>query len=287
MYYLFYGFVWLITWLPLRVLYLLSDFCFLIVYYVVGYRKKVVRRNISNSFPDKTDKELKRIERRFYRYFCDLFVESIKLMHISPKQMNRRMRYINGEIIAEQYAKGKSVMLMTSHYGNWEWTSTFSMFYPDKPVYQIYRRLKNKGFDQFMYQLRTRFGAKNIEKNNTLRTMVRLRQDSQLGMFGMLSDQTPSWNNIHYWTDFLHQDTPMITGTESLARKFDYPVVYISVTRRKRGYYDCELIPISLEPKQTKEFEITETYARMLEDSINRAPEYWLWTHKRWKHKRK
>lgn len=286
MYYIFYGFVWLITWLPLRVLYLLSDFCFLIVYYVVGYRKKVVRRNLQKSFPDQTEKERKRIERRFYRYFCDLFVETLKLMHMSPKQMNKRMKYINGEIIAEQYAKGKSVMLMTSHYGNWEWTSSFSMFYPDKPVYQIYRQLKNKKFDKFMYSLRTRFGAKNIEKRNTLRAMVNLRKEGQLGMYGMLSDQTPSPANIHYWTNFLNQDTPMLTGTEQLARKFGYPVLYISVRRQKRGYYHCEFIPISLEPEKTEEFEITEMYARMLEDAINQAPEYWLWTHKRWKHAR-
>ena len=284
MYYIFYGFVWLIAWLPLRVLYLLSDFCYLILYYLVGYRKKVTRANLKNSFPDKTKKEQRKIERRFYRYFCDLFVETLKLMHISPKQMNRRMVYINSEIIAEQYAKGRSVMVMTSHYGNWEWTSSFSQFYPDKPVYQVYRRLKNQNFDKFMYSLRTGFGAKNIEKNETLRAMVHLKKDNKLCMFGMLSDQTPSRNNIHYWTKFLNQDTPVITGTEYLARKFDYPVVYISVTRQKRGYYRCEFIPITLEPKDTTDFEITERYTRMLESAIEKAPEYWLWTHKRWKH---
>lgn len=286
MYYVFYVFAWLITWLPLRVLYLLSDFCYVLLYYVVGYRKQVTRMNLAHSFPDKSEKERRTIERRFYRYFCDLFVETLKLMHMSAKQMNRRMKYVNGEVIAEQYARGRSVMLMTSHYGNWEWTSSFSQFYPDKPVYQVYRRLKNKGFDRFMYDLRTRFGARNIEKHDVLRAMVRLKRDGQLCMFGMLSDQTPSPANIHYWTEFLHQDTPVLTGTEQLARKFDYPVFYISVTRLKRGYYQCELIPIALEPKEMQEFEITERYSRMLEQVIERAPQYWLWTHKRWKHKR-
>ncbi len=286
MYYIFYGFAWLITWLPLRVLYLLSDFCFLILYYIIGYRKKVTRTNLRNSFPDKTDKEILRTERRFYRYFCDLFVETLKLMHMSKKQMNRRMVYMNMQVITDQYARGRSIMLMTSHYGNWEWTSSFSQFYPDKPVYQVYRRLKNKNFDKFMYSLRMRFGAKNIEKHETLRAMVRLRNENKLCMFGMLSDQTPSRNNIHYRTHFLNQDTPAITGTEQLARKFNYPVVYVSVTRPKRGYYKCDIIPISLEPKDTKEFEITEKYTRMLEAAIEKAPEYWLWTHKRWKHKR-
>ncbi|NDV45637.1 hypothetical protein D0T49_01050 [Paludibacter sp. 221] len=287
MYYIFYAFAWVITLFPLRVLYLLSDFCFLILYYIVGYRKKVTRTNLRNSFPEKSEKERRKIERRFYRYFCDLFVETLKLMHMSKKQMNRRMVYINGEFMAEQYAKGKSVMLMTSHYGNWEWTSSFSMFYPDKPVYQVYRRLKSKNFDRFMYSLRVRFGAKNIEKNETLRAMVRLRNESKLCMFGMLSDQTPSPNNIHHRVNFLNQDTPVITGTEQLAKKFDYPVVYVSVTRVKRGYYKCEVVPIAVEPTKMKEFEITEIYTRMLEDAIRKAPEYWLWTHKRWKHKRK
>ncbi len=286
MYYLFYAFAWLIAWLPLRVLYLLSDICFLILYYLVGYRKKVVRTNLEKSFPEKTKGERQRIEHRFYRYFCDLFVETIKLMHMSPRQMNKRMKYINGEIIAEQYARGKSVMLMTSHYGNWEWTSSFSLFYPDKPVYQVYRQLKNRNFDRFMYLLRIHFGAKNIEKKSTLRKMLQLRKEGRLCMFGMLSDQTPSPANIHYWTNFLNQNTPAITGTEQLARKFDYPVVYISVTRQKRGYYHCELIPISLNSAETEEFEITEKYTRMLEEAIRKAPEYWLWTHKRWKHAR-
>lgn len=287
MYYIFYGFVWLITWLPLRVLYLLSDFMFLLVYYVVRYRKKVTRRNLTNSFPDKTQKELRKIERRFYRYFCDLFVETLKLIHISKKQINRRMVYKNTEYIGKLYETGRSVMLMTSHYGNWEWTSSFSQFYPDKPVYQIYRRLKNKNFDKFMYDLRVRFGARNIEKHNVLRSMLSLRKEGQLGMFGMLSDQTPSPANIHYWTKFLNQDTPMLTGTEQLARKFDYPLIYVDVKRIKRGYYECDIVPLCDDPQKTSEFEITEKYARLLENTINRAPEYWLWTHKRWKYANK
>ena len=284
MYYIFYGFAWLITWLPLRVLYLLSDFCYLILYFIVGYRKKVTRRNITNSFPEKSEKEIRKIERRFYRYFCDLFVETLKLMHMSKKQMNKRMVYINGDYIQKLYDTGRSVMLMTSHYGNWEWTSSFSQFYPDKPVYQIYRRLKNKNFDKFMYNLRTRFGARNIEKHNILRSMVSLKKNGQLCMFGMLSDQTPSPNNIHYWTKFLHQDTPMLTGTEQLARKFNYPLVYVDVKRVKRGYYECMVVPLCDEPTKTTDLEITEKYAKLLEEAINQAPEYWLWTHKRWKH---
>ncbi len=286
MYYLLYAVTWVVTCLPLRVLYLFSDLLYVLIYHVAGYRQSVVRTNLSNAFPEKSEKERRAIERKFYRYLCDLFVETLKLLHMSPKQMNRRMVYVNGEMVAKQYARQRCIMLMTSHYGNWEWTSSFSQFYPDKPVYQVYRRLKNKGFDRFMYVLRTRFGAKNVEKHDVLRTMVRNRNEGRLCMYGMLSDQTPSPANIHYWTDFLRQDTPMLTGTEQLARKFDYPVFYISVERVKRGYYRCELLPLCTEPKETSKHEITERYARMLEQAIERAPQYWLWTHKRWKHKR-
>jgi len=288
MFYLFYGFIWLITWLPLGVLYLFSDFFFLLVYFVAGYRKKVVRENLNNSFPTKTEKEKRKIERQFYRFFCDLFIEILKEMHMSKAEICRRMTMGNLDEVLEQTAKGKSVMLMTAHYGNWEWTSAISAYCPQESlVYAVYRRLKNKNSDSFIYSLRSKLGAINIEKSNLVRTMIRLKKEGKPGMFGMISDQTPSRGHIHYWTDFLNQDTATLNGTEQLARKFDYPVFFARITRKKRGYYHCELIPISLEPKLTPEFEITETYMRLLEKTIIDQPAYWLWSHRRWKNGRK
>jgi KDO2-lipid IV(A) lauroyltransferase len=287
MFHIFYAFIWLITWLPLRVLYVLSDFFYLIVYYVVGYRKKVVRRNLTHSFPHKSTKELRKIERRFFRYFCDVFIETLYEMHMSKTEILRRFQFINPELITAQYAKGKSVLIMTAHYGNWEWASAFSLVLPKKNIlYGIYKKLSNKHFDKLMYDLRLKFTGKNIETQDLLRTMVRLKNSDELSSFGMISDQTPTARTAHHWMMFLNQDTPVLLGTEQLAKKFDYPVFYCQINRVKRGYYTCEFLPIAMEPKLTAEFEITEKYMRLLEQKIEAEPEYWLWTHKRWKHKR-
>lgn len=288
MFSIFYAIIWVVTWLPLWCLYLLSDFLFILVYFIVGYRKPIVRKNLKNSFPNKDSKELKSIERKFYRFFCDLFIESLYEMHISKKEMLKRMNFSNIDIILEQYEKGKSCMLMTAHYGNWEWASGLSLLLPDEnPSFNIYKRLKNKNFDALMCELRAKCNGRNVEKNDLLRTMIQLKQKSQVAMFGMISDQSPQGSNVNYWTDFLHQDTAVFTGTEVLARKFDYPVFYASITRKKRGYYNLEFIPIAMEPAKTAEFEITEKYIRLLEESIQSQPAYWLWSHKRWKQKRK
>ncbi|MFA5046300.1 MAG: lysophospholipid acyltransferase family protein [Paludibacter sp.] len=287
MFYILYAFIWLVTWLPLWVLYIFSDIFYLIIYYLAGYRKKVVRSNLENSFPQKTKKEILRIERRFYRYFCDLFVETLYEMHMSKKEVLRRIDLGNVEPILEQYKKGKSIMLMTAHYGNWEWASALSLVLPkESPLHSIYKQLTSKKFDSLMFELRSKYTGGNIEKKDLLRTMVRMKNEGVVAMFGMISDQTPTGNSIHYWTQFLNQDTPVLLGTEQLAKKFDYPVFYLHINRTKRGYYKCEYHAVTLEPKLTAEFEITETYMRILEKEIEAAPEYWLWTHRRWKYHR-
>ena len=287
MFYILYAFLWLITWIPLRLFYIVSDISFPVVYYLVRYRRGVVRMNIEKSFPEKTEKERREIEIKFYRFFCDLFVEIIYEMHVSEKEIHRRMTYGNLPAILEQNALSKSVMIMTAHYGNWEWTLAFALFSPENyPSNPIYKRLRNSHFDKLTYQLRSKYGAKLIEKKDLLRVMFRLQKGKEVANFWMISDQTPNNHSIHYWTNFLNQDTPAIVGTEQLARKFDYPVFYADITRIKRGYYHCEFIPISLEPTKTKEFEITENYMRLLEKSIEAHPEFWLWSHRRWKFQR-
>jgi KDO2-lipid IV(A) lauroyltransferase len=287
MFYILNAFVWLITWIPLRLLYVFSDISFPIVYYIVRYRRAVVRLNLENSFPDKSEKEKRAIERRFYQFFCDLFVETVYEMHISEKEIHRRMTFGNLKEILEQNAKNKSVMIMTAHYGNWEWTLAFSLFSPENyPSNPIYKRLRNSRFDKLMHQLRSRYGARLIEKNDLMRVMFRLKKENEVGNFWMISDQTPNGRNIHLWTPFLNQDTPTVTGTEQLARKFDYPVFYADINRIKRGYYHCEFIPISMEPTKTIEFEITKNYMKLLQCSIEAHPEFWLWSHRRWKFKR-
>ena len=287
MFSIFYGFIWLITWLPLRVLYLFSDLFYLIIYYIVPYRKKLTRENLKNAFPEKSKKELRKIERRFYRFFCDLFIETIYQVHMSEAEVRRRFDLGNIDLITQQYALGKSVLNMTAHYGNWEWGSSLSLLLPpESPMQNVYKKLSNKKFDKLMSNLRSKYKGQNIEAQDLMRSMIRLRNENKISTFAMISDQSPFLFHIHHWMTFLNQETPVIIGTEQLAKKFDYPVIYTHVIRVKRGYYRCEYYPVSLNPKATADYEITETYMRILEEKINERPEYWLWTHKRWKHKR-
>ena len=281
-------FVKVISKLPFAVLFGISDFLYLIVYYIIGYRKNVVRLNLKNSFPEKTVEERRKIERDFYRHFCDLIFEGIKTQSISREEMAVRMKYIDYEPAIAHYKEGRSVMLITSHFGNWEWLCSFPMFLPeDKPVYQVYKEQKDKVSGRIIGEIRSQFGGKNVEMKNLYRSLIHMKQDGKLGMFGMISDQSPKFHSIHYWANFLNQDTAMIDGTEQIARKFNYPVYYIEVKKVKRGYYTCTFVPISTEPKDTSENEITEKYVRLLEKTIQDQPAYWLWSHKRWKHKRK
>jgi KDO2-lipid IV(A) lauroyltransferase len=287
MFYILYPFIWLVTWLPLRVLYVFSDIFYLIIYYIIPYRKKLVRANLKNSFPEKTDDEISKIEKKFYRFFCDTFIETLYILHMSESEMKRRFDVGNIQMIKDYYAQGKSVMIMTAHYGNWEWGSSFSLGLPtESPVYNIYKRLSNKAFGDLMNDLRSRFGGRSVEMKELLRKMVNLRSEGKLVSFAMISDQRPRKRTIHYWTRFLNQDAPVFVGTEQLAKKFDYPVIYIHINRVKRGYYHCEYFPIADEPLKTGEFEITEKYIRILEQKIKEEPAYWLWTHKRWNHKK-
>jgi KDO2-lipid IV(A) lauroyltransferase len=286
MYRISFALLWLVTLLPLRVLYLFSDFLYPIIYYVARYRRTIVRGNIDNSFPEKSEKERLKIEKQFYRFFCDLFIETLKQLHFSQAEMSKRITFENVDMVLDQYAQGKSIMLMTAHYANWEWISSMSMYLPaDKALHPIYKRLTSKGSDLLMNKLRAKYGGTNIEKSSLLRTMVRMKSKQQIGAFGMVSDQTPP-RNFQFSVEFLHQKTPMFTGSEELSKKFDYPVFYAKLKRIKRGYYHCELIPISMEPNNTAEHEITEKYMSELEKQIQETPHLWLWTHKRWKYVR-
>ena len=288
MYHILYAFLWLITWLPLRILYIISDISFPIIYYIVRYRRAVVKSNLAMSFPDKSENERRNIERRFYHHFCDLFVETMYEMHLNEKEIRRRVTYGNLDAILEQYAKGKSVMMMTAHYGNWEWPSALALYIPKEfPLYGIYKELRNKKFNALIFSLRSKFGGIPVEKHEILRFMINLKKNGKSGNFWMISDQTPNGRNIHFWTNFLNQDTPVLTGTEQLARKFDFPVFYVEITQSKRGYYHCEFIPVSLDSAKTTEFEITEKYMHLLQKTIEAKPEFWLWSHRRWKHVRK
>lgn len=287
MYYFIYTLTWLVTLLPIRLLYLISDFIYLLVYHVVKYRRKVVRKNLNNSFPEKSLSEIIKIEKKFYRHFCDIFIEMTYQFHLSQKSMLKRMVYKNPELILEQYQNNKSVMLMSAHYCNWEWSPALAMHLPkDKNFYAIYKQLTNKHFDRLIAGIRTQYGGKVIEAKSLYPTMLKMKNNGILGTFLMAADQRPAPKSARHWVRFLNQDTAVMTGTEQLARKFNYPVILMHVERIKRGYFSCEFEMIEAEPKNTQDFIITERYMELLEEKIRKNPEYWLWTHNRWKHKR-
>ena len=286
LYYIFYVIVWTLAWLPLSVLYGLSYKIYFIVYYIARYRIKTVRRNLYNSFPEKSKKELIRIEKDYYLHFADICVETLKLLHISKKNMQKRMYFSNPEELGRFFDNKQSAILLLGHYGNWEWITSIYMHYSGIVGGELYRPLKNKHFDRFFLNLRERFGTINIPKNDALRTIVKIRREGKIFGLGFISDQTPSPNNLHYWTTFLNQDTPFLNGPERIARQTGCAVVYFDIQKKRRGYYTCDIITITENGKETKENEITDKYVELFEKTIRRNPAYWLWTHNRWKHKR-
>jgi KDO2-lipid IV(A) lauroyltransferase len=268
----------------------LSDILYFGVYIIVGYRLKVVRENLSGSFPEKSRKELRLIEREFYHHFCDYFVETIKLLHISDEEMSRRMKFENIELVNELMKDGNSVLMFLGHYCNWEWVPSINLNFKDKEnvvLAQIYKPLKNKAFDDLFLKIRSRFGSLGIPRYETLRTIIKLRRNKKQTLIGFMADQLPSINNIHYWTTFLNQDSAVFTGVERIAKQTGFAVVYLDMQKESRGYYKATIKLISSNPAEEPEFKITETYIRAMEKTILREPAYWLWTHKRWKRSRK
>ncbi|MEE9461038.1 MAG: lysophospholipid acyltransferase family protein [Bacteroidales bacterium] len=283
LYYLVYSILWLITLLPLPVLYLFSDFVYLILYYLVGYRKQTVYQNLRNSLPYKSPKEIRHIARKFYRQLCDYFIESIYRIHMGEKENARRLHYINPELLQDYYNRGKSIVLLLSHYGNWEWPTRISkLSYHD--ILAIYKPLQNKYFDRLFLQLRGQFGAIGIPMDSTLRTLVTYQRNNQPVVLYTIADQRPQWTSIQHWTTFLNQDTPVITGPEKIARRSNIPVYFLNLQKIKRGFYSAEFMLICENPKDVPEFDITRKYLAMLERSILQRPEIWLWSHKRWKY---
>lgn len=271
--------------LPFRVLYLISDFLYFLIYKVIRYRVKVVRRNMKASFPEKNEKELLALEKEFYHHFADYIIETIKLAHISEKEIQKRAYVKNPELIDDLIDKGYSTFIAyMGHYGNWEWYTGSTSRFKDCHIHQIYRPLSNKAVDKLFVYLRTRFGSFGIKKNDAFRDIVRLKQNKVHTLVIFIADQTPSRGNLQYWTSFLNQGSFMLTGAERIARKLNLPVIFLDVQKVKRGYYSLEIKLITETPKETPEYWLTEEYTRIMEKCIMRNPAYWLWTHKRWKY---
>lgn len=278
----------LLALMPWWVLYLHADILFFIVYYVIGYRKKVVRDNLAASFPSKSAQELKAIAKEFYRHFADYFVETIKLLHISDEEMRDRMIFHNAELIDQALNNNQSIVLYAAHYCNWEWITSVTMWFNSKAHNdavqgQVYHPLENEWFDKFFLKLRQRFHTVCIGKKAIFREMIkREREGRHLGI-GFIADQHPWINDEGHILDFLNHPTAFITGPEVIGRKLHCRAAFFDVRKIRRGHYECTLIPLSNDIADEPHGTITTRYARLLEQRIIEEPAYWLWTHKRWK----
>jgi KDO2-lipid IV(A) lauroyltransferase len=285
-YYLSLPFIYLLSIIPFPLLYLISDGFYLLIYYVFGYRKKVVFANLKNSFPEKTTTELIVLQKKFYRYFCDLFLETFKTLTISPKKMLDHCSLDPGaKLLFDQLAEAhKSLIVVMGHQGNWEWGgNTFSLCCKHQ-LYVIYHPLANKNFDGLICRMRQRFGGRLIPMKQTFREIVNNRKELTATAF--IADQSPNPATA-YWMKFLNQDTPVFIGTEKIAQKVNYPIVYVSVKRLTRGYYTVLAELLQTPPYLVNEGDITQKHTKKLESDILAQPETWLWVHKRWKHKRR
>jgi KDO2-lipid IV(A) lauroyltransferase len=284
-YYLAYSFLWLITLLPLRVLYLVSWFLTLPLYHLVRYRRKTVMTNLTRSFPGRSRAELRAIARTFYHQLSDYFLEWMFRIHMGERENSLRLHYRNPEIFEPYRKQGRSIMLLLSHYGNWEWPTRISIV-SGYPTLAIYQSVRNRYFDRLFIRLRGQFGAICVPMESTLRRILEYNRSGTPVLVFTLADQRPQWLSIQHWTRFLNQDTPVITGPEKIARKFNMVTVLLSLSKVKRGYYEAVFRVISENPAEAAEFEITRRYLGILEKQIREKPELYLWTHKRWKYRK-
>ncbi len=274
-----------ITLLPLPVLYVFSDILFVSLYYFPSYRRKVVENNLGNAFPELSEKERKIIARKFYRHLADIFIETAKLSNLSREELLRRYRFTNPELLDRLYDEGKDVAIVHSHYNNWEWM-IFLPLVLKHHVVTVYKPLQNVQFDKWFNEIRSRYGIELAPMNEVIRVIINNRRQNIRSVYGFISDQTPAKPDIRYRTRFLNQDTPVFLGVEKIALKYEMPVVFFNVQKIKRGYYELTAELLFEDTKGLSEFEITNAHVRRLEEVIREKPWFWLWSHKRWKHKK-
>lgn len=270
--------------LPSAFLYALSDLVNFILFTLIGYRKKVVLTNLRNSFPEKSPVEIKNISNKFFRFLSDLIVEGLKVYSISEEELRKRMRVTNIEVVNELYDKGKSVIIVCAHIGNFEYGAIRYTLDAKHKVNTVYKPLSNKTFDGFLKTSRSRFGTNLVPDRKTYEVLRKEITDGILSASGLVSDQAPS-PRTGYWMEFMNQDTPVFMGCEKISKKYDMAIVYGEVDRIKRGKYIMDFRVLFEDPNNTQPGEITETFTKIIEKGIQRKPELWLWSHKRWKHK--
>lgn len=284
-YIILYPLIWIISKSSFRLIYLFSDFLYLILYHVISYRKKLVRKNLALALPEKTFLERKIIEKKYYKHLSDLFLESFKSLNISEVDIKKRYRFKNIELLDELYKKKKNIILMGGHYASWEWFFIIDRL-TDYRINAIYKKLSNKYFDSLIKKIRSKYNGNLISTKNTFKEILKNTKLKGLNIYGFASDQSPKKNKATYWNNFLNNFVPFHTGAEIIAKKYDMAVVYMNVEKVKRGYYLASFELITDKPKKYKDFKITEDFIKLLENQILKAPEYYTWTHNRFKHRK-
>ena len=269
--------------LPLRILYWLSDFIFVILYFVVGYRKKVVFQNLKNSFPEKSDSELKIIRKKFYHNFCDYLVETLKSFTITSHELRVRVQYLNQDIFHEAKAENKNVILLAGHIFNWEWFNAFATVVPQEKSFPVYRKVQSSFWEQKVKEIRNRFGNHALEAKEVIRHIFKNANDGN-SVYMFVADQTPHVSEVTYGLNFLHQKTPAFVGYDKLSTRMDLAFVYCEMKKVKRGYYQINSYRIEPDGEKFEEYEVVRKFHKMLENTINKRPDNYLWSHRRWKY---
>lgn len=286
-YYVLLSVIKIVSHIPFKLLYVLSDIIFYPFYFIIRYRRKIVRKNLTESFPDKTIEEIRSIEVKFYHFLIDLALETCKLASISPNEIRKRVKFNNIELANNLLINGESISLFLGHYGNWELISSMGLWlYNGSISVQIYHRLRNKAMDKIMKALRERMGNICVERYKTTRFMAKALKDNRTCIIGFLADQSPKKRDVKYFINFLNHMIPVITGTEKATKYFGYKALFLSAKRVKRGYYECELSSLHNDPESLPDYELTDLYYKRLEREIMQHPEFYLWTHNRFKYAR-
>ncbi|PWA06306.1 lysophospholipid acyltransferase family protein [Flavobacterium laiguense] len=284
-YLLVYPLIWIISMLPFRILYFFSDFVYIIVYRIVRYRKRTVRKNLALALPHLSDKERLIIEKKFYQHMCDMFLEMIKTMNISKDEICKRFVFKNIEVYKELEKQEKSIAVICSHYGSYEWIISMN-YYSDFIAHGIYKQLRNPYFDKLVHKIRSKFNAKLITTKQTIPTIIENTKNNVLSLYGFASDQSPRLNSAYHWTKFMGIEVPVHTGAEMLSKRYNMALVYLNTKKVKRGHYEATLEILSENPIEVPNYDLTDQFVKLLEKQIYEAPEYYLWTHKRWKFRR-
>ena len=284
-YLIVYPILWCVSMLPFWLLYILSDFVFFIVYYIIAYRKKTVRANIALALPHLSKKEKKNIEKKSYQHLCDMFLEMIKTITISEEEINKRYKYSNLDVYKNLETKNKSIAIMIAHYASYEWVISLNKQITFKG-YAIYKKLNNPYFDKLVIDIRSKFKANLITTKETIPTIEANFKANIRGIYGFASDQSPRLSVTHYWRNFMKIETNVHTGAEMLAKKYDLNVIFLQTRKIKRGYYEGTFVVLSDDAMNVPDYQITDKFLDLVENQIYEAPEFYLWTHNRWKHKK-